>query len=232
VLPPQTNRVWEYLGRSSALAGFILIGGSALSLRIGHRLSEDLDFVFPARRLPRDRLTSLLWAALRDGFHFAPDDDEASLEEFACGGLELHDYQQDFLVDQVVRVSFFAADDGLTRVLGPSTDSTARLASVDEVFRAKCLVSAIRSKTRDWFDLYVLFRQRGYSVRDFADAFRTANAGTQIDVAWTRLCSGVPQRDDEGFQGLVEHPPSIEEMRDFFRRLRDEYEVTTAAERT
>jgi hypothetical protein len=35
------------------LTGGILIEGTALALRIGHRKSKDLDFAFPAERLPR-----------------------------------------------------------------------------------------------------------------------------------------------------------------------------------
>ncbi len=43
MLPPDTQEVWNFLKEQPALAGFILIGGSGLALRIEHRLSEDLD---------------------------------------------------------------------------------------------------------------------------------------------------------------------------------------------
>lgn len=41
-LPPETARVWQRLESEPLLAGWYLIGGSALALRIGHRQSEDL----------------------------------------------------------------------------------------------------------------------------------------------------------------------------------------------
>jgi hypothetical protein len=55
VLPPHTERVWHFLREQPSLAGFILVGGSGLALRIGHRLSEDLDLAYPEVRPPCDR---------------------------------------------------------------------------------------------------------------------------------------------------------------------------------
>lgn len=36
--------VWAVLEKEPSLAGAILIGGTSLALRIGHRLTYDLDF--------------------------------------------------------------------------------------------------------------------------------------------------------------------------------------------
>ena len=52
-LAPETRRVWEFLSAQPALGGFILIGGTALTMHIGHRISEDLDFITVAHKLPR-----------------------------------------------------------------------------------------------------------------------------------------------------------------------------------
>jgi hypothetical protein len=38
------------------LAGFVLIGGSALALHIHHRISEDLDFAWPYGQLTGESL--------------------------------------------------------------------------------------------------------------------------------------------------------------------------------
>lgn len=58
-LTPDADRLWTRLRNEPALAGFVLIGGSALALHLGHRISEDLDFALrgledrPALQLPR-----------------------------------------------------------------------------------------------------------------------------------------------------------------------------------
>jgi hypothetical protein len=45
VMPPATAKIFEEIRKNPLLSPFILIGGTALSLHIGHRVSEDLDFI-------------------------------------------------------------------------------------------------------------------------------------------------------------------------------------------
>ena len=42
ILPPAQRRLWNELG--STPPDFVLYGGTALALRLGHRQSEDFDF--------------------------------------------------------------------------------------------------------------------------------------------------------------------------------------------
>ena len=230
MLPPETEKVWDFLKAQPALGGFVLIGGSALALRISHRRSEDLDIAFLNTHLPRARLEALQRIAAQAGVDFQRTDDEATLQEFALAGLELHDYQQNFIVNGAVKVSFFVPDATLAKVLAVSREPSVRMATLDELFKSKCLVSALRSKTRDWVDLYVLMREHGFSMRDFLAAFREAGIEDQCDSALSRLCSGLPQRDDEGYAHLLADPPSLEEMKTFFKTQRDALEIEAAQE--
>ena len=230
LLPAETEKVWNFLKDQPALQGFVLAGGSALALSIRHRISEDLDFVYPDIRLPRQRLEALLRHADEKGFHFQRNDNEAAVEEFVLGGMELHDYQQDFLVNDRVKVSFFAPDHSLQKILSGSPQRKPRVASLAELFKSKCLVSAVRSKTRDWLDLFLLMREHGFTIRDYQAAFREAGIPDQSDIGLARLCSGTPQRDDEGYAHLLQNPPALEEMRAFFVAQRDKLEIESAAE--
>lgn len=223
MLPPETEKVWSYLREQPALAGFVLAGGSALSLLIRHRVSEDLDFVFPELRLPRQRLSVLCRQARADGFNFQPNDDEAAVQEFAAGGLELHDYQQDFLVNHTVKVSFFAPDQTQARIFASRKDAAVRVATLQEIFKSKALVSAVRSKTRDWLDLYLL-------LRDYRNTFAEAGNLAQCDAGLARLCSGVAPRGDEGSAHLLTNPPTLDEMKKFFIAQRETLEIELAAE--
>jgi hypothetical protein len=185
LLPPKTEVVWNFLKEQPALAGFVLIGGSALALRLHHRVSEDLDLAFPGERLPRPRLDALGRSAIAQGVTLERQDDEAALREFADGGLDLHDYQQDFLANHAVRISFFAPDAPLQKLLAGAAgaaEAKVRVGTLSEVFKAKCLVSALRSKTRDWLDLYLLLRDHGFTIADYVAAFREAGAESQCDI--------------------------------------------------
>ncbi len=228
MLPVATEKVWGFLKEQPALAGFVLGGGSALALTIRHRLSEDLDFIWPQVRLPQPRLAALRHQAAAAGFNFVRDDDEAAVEEFAASGMELHDYQQDFVVDGTVKVSFFAADEPLRKVLQPGGEKI-RVASLRESFQAKCLVSAVRSKTRDWLDLFLLMRDHGFTIQDYRAAFVAAGIPAQCDIGLARLCSGEPGRADEGYQHMLTTPPTLAEMKAFFISQRDKLEIETAA---
>lgn len=228
MLRPDTERLWAFLKEQPALGGFILIGGSALALHLRHRLSEDLDFVSLDAKLPRARLEALTRAASGAGFTFQPSSDPAAAEEFRHAGMELLDYQQDFLVNGRVKVTFFAADAALRAVLSPAASDQPRVGDLDELFRAKSLLTAARARTRDWFDLYVLMRERGFTLADYHAAFVRAGIPQQFDVGLNRLCSGIPAKADEGFEQLVAEAPTLAVMRDFFRQRRDDFEREAA----
>ena len=230
MLTPETKKIWNFFKEQPALDGFILVGGSALAMTISHRLSEDLDLVFPENRLPRRRLEALLRAASESGFDFQRNDDEAAMREFVHDGMDLHNYQQDFFVDNAVKVSFFAPEEPVRRILSShSANSKIRVASLLEIFRTKSLVSAARSKSRDWLDLYLLMRDHGFSIQDYQNAFREAGVPAQCDIGLARLCSGMPQRDDEGFAHLLKKPPSLDDMKRFFVEQRNKLEIDNAS---
>jgi hypothetical protein len=88
-----TYALWGQLKAREELSGFVLIGGSALALQIGHRRSEDLDFAWPHGSLPRAALQKLLESVPDTTFIANPN--EAQLQEAADACLDLNDYRQD-----------------------------------------------------------------------------------------------------------------------------------------
>jgi len=54
ILPPAQQRLWPEL-KSAAELGFVLYGGTAIALRLGHRLSVDFDF-FSEKPLDREAI--------------------------------------------------------------------------------------------------------------------------------------------------------------------------------
>jgi hypothetical protein len=190
-----------------------LLDGSALAIHLRHRFSEDLDFAYPAERLPRGRLEALRRVSSAAGFEFEPSDNPAALAEFADSGLELHDYQQDYMVNGAMKVSFFAPEPPVLAVLEkPPPGPGPRLGTVGELFRTNCLITARRSRSRDWFDLYVLMTRGGYTLQDFRQAFRMAGMAEQANTALERLCSGRRHAADEGFEPLEGEAPSVAQM--------------------
>lgn len=231
MLRPETEQIWNYLKDQPALVGFVLVGGSALAHHLRHRFSEDLDFAFLEDRLPRARLDALRRRANEAGVEFEPHDDPGALHEFAQGGLDLLDYQQDFIAKRTVKISFFAPDHPVRAVLeNRSEPAGPRLATLKELFKTKSLLTASRTRTRDWYDLHILMSQCGYSLADYHQAFREAGIADQAAIGLQRLCSETSTVSDEGFEQLAPQAPSISELQNFFRTQRDAFERSAAAQ--
>jgi len=214
--------------KEPTLAGTILIGGTALALRIGHRRSYDLDFCLRAPRLLGHQIEGVIEALAATGISAQRSDDPTAYDEFLNAGMSLHDYQQDFLTSTDVKLTFFADDPAVAALLHEGLAEGPRLASLEEIFQLKALLSAKRSTSRDWFDLFVLMNHHGFTVQQFADAFHRAAKDHSLDIAFNRLCSGRTAPDDPGFEAVSEHPPTIEEMRDDFIDQRNRFEIESA----
>jgi predicted nucleotidyltransferase component of viral defense system len=227
-LLPETRRLWERLRQEPLVKGFVLIGGTALTLRIGHRVSEDLDFAYLGLMLPKQRLRLLARYLQGHGIALVPNQDTAVQEEFINAGLDLDDSQQNYLArmtEGTVKVSFVRFENNLAKMLEGNEESALRVATLDEIFKTKVIACAERSKTRDWFDLYLLMTQHGYSGEDFHRAFVDGGNEYAFDIASMRLRSGTPSQTDEGYASLMDKAPSPEEMRNFFVGMLDQLEV-------
>ena len=66
-------------------------------------------------------------------------------------------------------------------------------------------------------------------MQDYRAAFVEADVASQCDTSLSRLCSGVPQSDDEGYAHLLPHPPTLVEIKTFFTARRDELEIELAS---
>lgn len=228
---PETHRLWKFLEGRKTLGGFVLVGGTALAMHLNHRISEDLDFMIPEPRLPRARIKALLRDGARHGFVFAPNDRVQDVEEFIDSGLDLYDYQQNFVVSGAVKLTLVAPDAELTPLLRAGTPDGPRVASLEEVFRLKCIACANRSKTRDWLDLYVLLDRGLFAPVDIYRTFELAGVPSKFDIAMSRLCSGRIPLDDEGYQSTMPRAPSIRRMHKRFIAVRDSIEQEIARQR-
>ncbi len=229
-LAAETRRVWEFLSAQPALGGFILIGGTALTMQIGHRVSEDLDFITIAPKLPRAALNALVQILERSGFTVVRDDDPIVYDEFLIAGMSLHDHQQNFLIDGV-KVNIFTPNPDLAGMVEPSSAPLVQVASVAELFRTKALAAANRIASRDWVDLFVLFNQHGFTLADLRRSFQHPgihDPEQRLATAFQNLCRGVTTVTDPGYDTLLPNSPSLGELVKYFIAMRNEYEIQRA----
>lgn len=176
-LPPATRTLFERLATETLLEGFVLVGGSALALQIGHRLSEDLDFALLGARLPTAPLDALLAALEADGWQVSLMTPQSQIERFRINsGRKLLDYARDYAVDGA-KLTFFAhganAPQAQVAFLAKSAetppDTRFAVLGLNGLFATKALLLAERARSRDIFDLMVLIRDHGFRI---GDAFR------------------------------------------------------------
>ncbi len=161
ILSPSQRRIWGELHEASVL-GFVLYGGTAIALRLGHRTSADFDF-FTDR--PIDR------RALEEALPFWP---RSMVLQDAVDTLAL-------LVPAGktrVKVSFFA---GLRigRVGKPewTEDGVLHVASLDDLMATKLKVLPQRVESKDYLDLAAML-ESGADLATGLAAARKLYGGT------------------------------------------------------
>lgn len=224
-MKPQTEELARRLSTESLLEKFQLIGGTALSIHLTHRLSEDLDFATPAQKLPKADISALLSQIKLEGKVIEDNTSVAARQNALNDGIDLEDYQQDWLVDGI-KLTFFTLDqeNGRDRLItdqGETWNEKLRLASLETLFVTKALVLTDRHTLRDNFDMQVLMTQGGFTYQDMVSAYETYRPNASLEIAESRLLSKDFPLTDPGLHELTEKPEKeiIDEIHDFFSQL-------------
>lgn len=141
ILPPAQQRLWPAL-RSAVDLGFVLYGGTAIALRLGHRASVDFDF-FSDEPLDRD--------AIQAAFTFMSQatviQDQPNTLSILVPGLDAADQGH-------VKLSFFGAIDfGRVGEPGVTEDRVLQVASLDDLMATKVKVMLQRVEAKDYRDV-------------------------------------------------------------------------------
>lgn len=230
-MPERTRRVFQVLAQEPLMQGFVLIGGSALSIQIGHRLSEDLDFWLPGAAMSKDRVDAVLSNLGKAGIHHEFVTPAWKISQARINGIDLLSQSRDHVVDGV-RVTFFAREDvpyryfaGLRRIEGQAQFS---IADEDAIFNMKSWLISQRVRSRDLFDMMVLM-QRGKTIQDILDAGANADPSFQREYAKDVLVGNVPvDAEDEGFES-IDLDATIDDVHQYLLSAVNEYEVKIAA---
>lgn len=133
-LLPGTKQVLETLTEEAEfLSNYIMVGGSALSVRLCHRLSEDLYFFTYDNAFDKNRI----YAFFRGRKHQIVNDTRD---------------QVDILFDNV-KITFFNSK---WSFLKPETNSRLNVATLAQMAAMKTHTLFVRATFRDYYDIYTL----------------------------------------------------------------------------
>ena len=142
-----TERIIEPVSKLDCLKGWTLAGGTALAIQLGHRLSEDLDFMRWQTR--RDERMDVDWPTIRRQLE--------SVGEVQSMDFLDHNHVE-FIVSRV-KLSFYARESKSPVVTTVPFLNNIVLADMEAIAAMKMEVMLRRSKFRDYYDLYCIFRQ-------------------------------------------------------------------------
>jgi hypothetical protein len=153
-LTERTNDIFEAISVLNCISGYTLIGGSALSLQIGHRLSEDLDFCRWSTNLKTDQPT-VDWPQINKELGTI-----GPVENIDVLGFD----QVNFIVSGV-KISFLTKQENLSPIVHvvPILNNIVA-ADLDSIGAMKVEVMLRRSEWRDYYDIYSILRE-GVSLK-------------------------------------------------------------------
>ncbi len=139
ILPKNQRDLWSAL-KPLVAAGYILYGGTAVALRLGHRKSVDFDF-FTSAPLNRDALRRVL-PALQKSEVLQDSKDTLSV-----------------LTDSKVKLAFFGRIE-FGRAGSPqvTSDGVARVASLVDLMATKLKTIIQRTEAKDYQDIAAMIR--------------------------------------------------------------------------
>ncbi len=230
-MPERTRRVFEVLAKEPLMKGFVLIGGTALSIQIGHRLSEDLDFWLPEKFMSKERVDSIL---INLGQHGIPHEFATpawKISQARINGIDLLSQSRDHIIGGV-KVTFFARDDVPYRHFAQmqriKRKTRFSIADEEALFNMKSWLISQRVRSRDLYDLMILM-QRGKTLQDILDAGVHADPSFQREYAKEVLVGNVPlDADDEGFESIA-LDVTLNDMYQYFLAAVNEYEMSLAS---
>ena len=236
-MPQATQDNFARLKNNPKLAGFTLVGGTALALQIGHRISEDLDFNIFGQKLPLKTIDGLLDELAADGAKIESLITSGQKVTFKINTSEnLDHYIQDYLIDGA-KVTFHSRNEGgRPKAQIDFLKSTPKVMvseggfdvlGIDGLLVMKTLVVYDRVKSRDIYDLMVLIRDRSFTLDDIFAAIDTYQPIRNKDPEhFKSVVTGlIPvDKNDEGFSSIHLNV-KMDEIYKYFKKLINDYEI-------
>ena len=154
-LSQHTEEIFRQISTLECIKNYTLIGGTALALQLGHRLSEDLDFC--------------KWRTSKKGFVRIDDWKQIADQLSTIGKVEkniLDDNHIDFKVNGVI-ITFYADNEfkePKELVKQPFLNNI-KIADVKSIAIMKVALMLHRNSHRDYYDIYSIL-QAGVSLKD------------------------------------------------------------------
>jgi len=207
-LAPHTTLVFEQATSLECIKPYVLVGGTALSLQIGTRQSEDLDFM--RWRTSKDEKMEVAWNEIKNELATIGD----------VQGMNLMDIDHvEFLVSGV-KFSFYASNRFSPVENAVKYRNNLRFADIEAIGAMKMEVMLRRSNFRDYYDIYSILKQ-GVSIQTLiTKSLNYSQHQLHTKNILAMLTNGQRFSQDEKFrQMLPKYDVSAKEIEGYIKSL-------------
>ncbi len=215
-LTRKTAQVFEFIKGLDILKEYLLVGGTALGMQIGHRLSEDLDFC-KWQDEPSLKNKKVNWTEI-----------ESELKKLGEVKTEILDLYQVLFYLNEVKLSFYSNGIASSRdiVSGMSMDKV-RIANLNSLGAMKLEVMSRRYLFRDYYDVYAILKE-GTGIREIVKICgRYSRHRMKSKMIMAILSNGSLFRYEDGFELLEpKYKVNSEDIEVYMReRIREAYSL-------
>ena len=190
-LAPHTGRLIEAVSRLECVKPFVLVGGTALSIQLKTRQSEDLDFM--RWQQGKNDTLDIGWPAIQQELATIGE-----VQDVQVAGFD----QVLFIVDGV-KISFYAAPrKRIASMREIPYLNNIRLADVESIGVMKMEAMMRRSKFRDYYDIYSILKNGTDIHRLIPMALEHSGYKLKTKGLMAMLTNGDLFRKDEQFEQL------------------------------
>jgi hypothetical protein len=190
-LAPHTGKVFEMISRLECIKPFTLVGGTALSLQIGKRQSEDLDFMKWQQK--KGDKCDVDWTVIKNEL-----DSIGEVRHYEV--LDFNFVSFDF---EGVKLSFYApprkAIPSMARI--PYLNNMF-LADMESIGAMKMETMLRRSKFRDYYDIYSILKEGGNINKMISAALEHSGHKLRSRSLISMLTNGKLFVKEKGFEEL------------------------------
>lgn len=208
-MPIKTEILFEKIVFGNELEDFVLAGGTALSIYIKHRTSEDLDFFINKNILNttiKNKIESLILRLENEGYVIALV-------------ANYDDVQLDYMFGDV-KVTFLA--NSLKLLEDANSYKNIKIASIEKIAAGKLYtILKYRIKSRDFYDIKYIMKYYDLTFGEIFDLMKKHYGAVNFseDITNIRFLKMPLNIDDEGFESLeLKEKETFKTLRDFFKK--------------
>lgn len=190
-LAPHTGKVFEAISRLDCVKPFTLVGGTALSLQIEKRQSEDLDFMKWLTK--RNEKPEVDWPSIKKELESI-----GTIKDYEVGGFDFVSFNF-----EGVKLSFYAAPrKAVSSMIRIPYLNNLFMADIESIGAMKMEAMLRRSKFRDYYDIYSILKEGADINKMIAAALEHSSHKLRTRGLLNMLTTGNNFMKEKGFEEL------------------------------